>query len=123
MPGRLCSAVTAPPDFVVTAGQDRVDAWSVRRLPFEPTGSMVALRDGLRSALDGLDASGSLRAVYSTSSADFCDAENVLLYNVGPSRFTRLASRRLTFERASTIPACPAALSGPPLHHHAYSTD
>lgn len=123
MPGRLLGAVADLPDYVVTADSTRVDAWSVRRLPFEPTGSMLALRAQLRSALDGLDGGGSLRAVYSTQSPDFCDAENVLLYNVGPSRFTRLATRRLTLERASVVPACPGEMSGPPLHHHGYSTD
>lgn len=123
MPGRLCGAVAALPDFVVNAGPGRVDAWSVRRLPFEPKGSMLELRTALRSALDGVTSTGSLRAVYSTRSPDFCDAENVLLYNVGPSRFARLAARRLSFERASIVPDCSIALSGPPLHHHAYLTD
>lgn len=125
MNGRICGAVVAPPDFVVVSSPDRVDAWSVRRLPFEPKGSMLLLRDALREAILGLadDASGSLRAVYASPSTDFCDAENVLLYNVGPARFARLATRRLTFERSSRVPPCPAQLSGPPLHHHTYFTD
>lgn len=121
-PERLCDAVDDVPDYVVIAGPGRVDTWSVRRLPFEPKGSMLALRTELRSALDGLSATGSLHAVYSTGSPDFCDAENVLIYNVGPSRFTRLAARRLTFERAPVVPDCSATLSGPPLHHHGYTT-
>src|SRR5436190_11598556 len=102
MPGRLCAAVVALPDLVVVSAPNRVEAWSVRRLPFEPTGSMPSLRDSLRAAILGLhdDASGSVRAVYASLSTDFCDAENVLLYNVGPSRFARLATRRLTFERS-----------------------
>lgn len=84
---------------------------------------MLALREELRSAIDGLDGGGSLRAVYSTQLTEFCDAENVLLYNVGPSRFARLTTHQLTFERASLVPECPASLSGPPLHHHAYASD
>jgi hypothetical protein len=109
---------------MVVASRDRVDAWSVRRLPFEPKGSMISLRAALRSALDDLEpgVDGALRAVYSTASMDFCDAENVLLYNVGPSRFTRLATRHLSFERSSVVPACPHPLSGPALHHHSYMT-
>lgn len=112
------------PDFVVVASPDRVEAWSVRRLPFEPAGAMRSLRESLRSAIADLDSSsGSVRAVYSSLSTDFCDAENVLFYNLGPSRFRRLATHRLTFERSLSVPECPTALSGPPLHHHAYSVE
>lgn len=123
--GRLYRVVERLPDFVVVNGRQSVEAWSVRRLPFEPGGSMLMLRETIRSALGEMDAggAGSLRAVYATESTDFCDAENVLLYNVGPASFTRLAGRRLTFERSSSVPACPVPLSGRALHHQRYSVD
>lgn len=85
---------------------------------------MVEFRRSLRSALAGLaEGSGRLVCVYSSASNDFCDAENVLLYNVGMSSFGRLTERGLTFERSFLVPPCPVVLSGPSLHHYAYATE
>ena len=111
------------PDFVVVPAAGSVEAWSVRRLPFEPRDSMLEFRTALRAALAGLESeSGRLRCVYSSASTDFCDAENVLLYNVGMSSFARLTERGVTFERARLVPPCPMPLSGPALHHVRYAT-
>ncbi|HUP69675.1 MAG TPA: hypothetical protein VM142_07645 [Acidimicrobiales bacterium] len=112
------------PDFFVSAATDEVDAWSTRRLPFEPRGSMLEFRAALRAALTGLRTSrGSLRSEYLSQSEDFCDAENVLLYNVGMASFSRLATASLTFERGRTAPPpCPRQLSAQPLHYHRYET-
>ena len=112
------------PDFVVVGSTQLVEAWSVRRLPFEPRASMLEFRAALRAGLAGLAVgAGPLRCVYSSPSTDFCDAENVLLYNVGMSSFVRLTERGVTFERSFVVPPSPVRLSGPPLHHHAYSTN
>ncbi|HUP86846.1 MAG TPA: hypothetical protein VM143_14405 [Acidimicrobiales bacterium] len=112
-----------PPDFVAVPGADGVEAWSVRRLPFEPKGSMLEFRSALRAALSALDTRiGRLRCAYSSASTDFCDAENVLLYNVGMSSFGRLTEHSVTFERSHLVPTCPEPLSGPALHHLRYTT-
>lgn len=102
----------------------QVDAWSTRRLPFEPRGSMLELRSALRSTLTRLDASsGRLRCTYGSQSTELCDAENILLYNVGVSAFSRVASKAVMFERSNDVPACPVPLSGPAEHHHLYVVD
>src|SRR4051794_40572491 len=111
-----------PPDFVVVPASGSVEAWSVRRLPFEPRDAMLQFRTALRAALAGLESeSARLWCVYSSASTDFCDAENVLLYNVGMSSFGRLMERGVTFERAHLVPPCPMPLSGPELHHVRYA--
>lgn len=110
-------------DFVVIDDRDagRVDAWSTRRLPFEPKGSMVEFRSAIRAGLAALgDGSGRLLCVYSSRSAEMCDAENVLLYNVGVSNFSRIAARSMAFERSYDLPPCPGELAGPARHHHLY---
>ena len=116
--------MAALPDFAVIADAGRVEAWSVRRLPFEPRGTMLEFRSALRAGLAGLDATaGRLSCVYSSPLPDLCDAENVLLYNVGMSSFARLTHRSVAFERADTLPASPVQLSGTALHHHLYTVD
>src|SRR5207237_6008038 len=70
-----------------------VEAWSVRRLPFEPTGALLELRSALRQALSSLTNRAGpgyrLSAVYRSVGTDLVDAENVLLYNVGAACFGR----------------------------------
>lgn len=111
------------PDFVVVPADDSVEAWSVRRLPFEPRGSMLEFRSALRVALSALGTrGGQLRCAYSSASRVFCDAENVLLYNVGMSSFGRLTEHGVTFERSHLVPTCPVPLSGAALHHVRYTT-
>lgn len=116
------AALAGDPDFVVVSDRRRVDAWSVRRLPFEPRGTMLEFRSALRSALSSLVAHhGTLRCVYASPSVEFCDAENVLLYNIGMSSFGRLTERGVSFERCFDVPSPPRELSGPALHHHSYT--
>jgi hypothetical protein len=111
------------PEFVTVADAERVEAWSSRRLPFEPKGPMVELRSAIRAGLAGLHRGRTLRCVYASPTTDFCDSENVLLYNVGMSGFTGLIDEGLTFERAFNMPPAPERLSGTALHHHAYLVD
>ena len=74
--------------------------------------------------LAGLDStSGRLRCIYGSRSTELCDAENVLLYNVGLSTFSRLTSKALIFERSFNVPPCPVPLAGPSEHHHLYVVD
>lgn len=74
-----------------------VEAWSERRLPFEPRGDSLRFRTALRVALTGLVATraSGLRAEFASTSRDLVDAENVLFYNVGASAFARRSGFRV----------------------------
>lgn len=76
-------------------------AWSTARLAFEPRGDMKVFRDELRAAISRLHASDDhgLLATYSSPLREFCDVENVLLYNVGASAFRNSARSELAFQR------------------------
>jgi hypothetical protein len=92
--------------YVVAASPDVVEVWSSFRLPFEPTSSQQGLRTDLRAALAALTFPGDalLRATYASAGRDFCDVENVLLYNVGPAAFAHLVRRGVWFERSYAPP-------------------
>lgn len=107
--------------FGIVHSTDRqVEAWSYRRLPYEPRGDALEFRGALRAHIARVEPRGLLRCVYASADRTFCDTENVLLYNVGMSTFARLLARGLVFERAFEVP--PAPTSGSFVHHHAYST-
>lgn len=86
--------------FEVVGNSTVVEAWSTRRLGFEPKGRMLDYRGALRRAIQGLSASSSLAAVYSSPHRRFGDVENILFYNVGNVAFSKLGLRTLSFERA-----------------------
>lgn len=113
-------------NFVVTgptAGNESVEAWSTKRLPFEPTGWAKDLRADLRSALKQLARSAGtiLEASYVSTDRSMCDVENVLLYNVGSGSFADTTRTGLRFERAfEEPPTAPPGLRGGVLHYHQY---
>ncbi len=63
-----------------------------------------------------------LHAVYGAQGDEFCDAENILFYNVGPGFFTHVAGRGVRFERAYSYPDPSQALLANHLHYHRYAT-
>lgn len=97
-------------------GHPRVEVWSSTRLPFEPKGEMQKLRAEIRRALAALAVPQgmTLQARYQSSSADRCDIENVLFYNVGTAYFSPSGLSRTVMRRFTSAP--PAAPSG-----HTYS--
>lgn len=106
-------------------GSQRVELWSVRRLPFEPTGWLKQLRGELQNAIRLLPvrANDILHATYTSSEDTFVDVENVLFYNVGTGCFASAASSGLRFERVfASAPKSPTTLGGSTLHHHRYET-
>ena len=114
--------ITHPPYFVMVS-KSQVQAWSTKRLPFEPRGWQKEFRERLRSSVSQLHAQPQhvLHAIYASPVREFCDTENVLLYNVGPSHFASSAHHGLRFERAFSIDApCPVPLSSRSLHYHNY---
>jgi hypothetical protein len=105
---------------------NEVDLWSTSRLPFEPKGWHLEMRNTLRSALTNLIGNdhSTLRAIYSSEQVDFCDTENILIYNVGQGAFKGLCQKGIILERRiQPIPPSPIKLSDTALHHHRYSTD
>lgn len=104
-------------------GSRKVDLWSVRRLPFEPTGWMKELRGELQDAIRSLPVQTDdvLHATYTSNDDTFVDVENVLFYNVGTGCFAKAGGLGLRFERVfASAPKSPTALSGSALHHHRY---
>ena len=76
-------------DFEISATEFGVDLWLQNRMPFEPTGQLLTARDSLRDVLKKmrLPEGSRLACEYCSEATEFCDVENVLLYNVGPSVF------------------------------------
>lgn len=99
-----------------------VEVWSSVRLPFEPKGWLLDLRNDIRSAVKGIHGSDEsvLHAQYVSAWEDFCDVENVLLYNVGPATFNHLCSRGLCFERGFAVPPSREDSDAMP-HYHRYA--
>ena len=94
--------------------------WSVHRLQFATALSrpMVA---AIREVVAPLDAREGeiLSAVYTSSSRDFVDTENVLFYNVGAAAFARAARNGVRFIRR--FEQCSPGPGGAAVeHHHSY---
>ena len=98
-----------------------VELWLDRRFPFDPMGTMRTLRTQLREAIRGLRCPpGSvLCATYSSVDESFCDVENVLIYNVGPSVFASASRHGLCLVRNWTA-AGASPLGRHFAHHHYY---
>ena len=67
--------------YEITEGPSELKAWSVTRLPFEPSGWLRTFRTDLQTALRGmrLPPGCGLLAQYASPDAGFADLENVLL--------------------------------------------
>lgn len=100
-----------------------VEVWSNTRLPFEPKGWLLDMKNDIRKAvksMQGID-NTALHALYVSGEDGFCDVENILLYNVGTGAFTDLCRRGLCFERLIDEPRQPEYGVGKFLHYHRYS--
>ena len=87
---------------VVTPEPGVVDAWSLKRLPFEPSGWLVDFRSHLATACRSLiaDQDQVLHAIYSSAVHELCDIENVLTYNLGTGAIRRAVTYGLILERS-----------------------
>src|SRR5438309_2537536 len=105
----------------IALSDSSVDVWLDRRFPFDPTGDMRTLRTQVREAIRGLQCPpGSvLCATYSSVDESFCDVENVLIYNIGPSVFADSSRRGLRIVRNRTAPGV-SPLGRRFAHHHRY---
>ncbi len=113
--------------YFVRGSDTLVEAWSKTALPYPPYSQpwLKRLRDEIRERLFALVASDEqiLRAEYSSLSQAFCDVENVLLYNVGPSALKHLTMAGLQIERRYQEVTSPAG-SSPAIeaHHMRFAT-
>jgi len=107
--------------YEIALSDRSVDVWLNRRFPFEPTGDMRTLRTQVREAIRSLRCPpGSvLCATYSSEDKSFCDVENVLIYNIGPSVFADSSRRGLRLVRNWTA-AGASPLGRRFAHHHRY---
>lgn len=99
-----------------------IQLWSRSRLPFEPKGEDLLMRNELRTALSALSARDGegVRATLRTPApprGQSLDAENVLFYNVGSAAFSRSGQRAMAWEwiREEGFDS-----SGIGPHHHRY---
>jgi hypothetical protein len=116
-----------PASYLVLSTPGAVELWSTVRLPFEPRGWLIDMRNDLRRALQDLShtSSGRLHAVYGAADdGAFVDTENVLLYNVGGTALRPLMAIAVTFERSYQVPAPPLGAEltdSQVMHYHRYS--
>ncbi len=99
-----------------------VELWSRVRLPFEPKGWLLDMRNLLRSAIKRIHNTENrmLHALYISDEGGYFDAENVLLYNVGSGSFSDLCRWGLCFERVFSLPLQPTGGDHRFLHYHRY---
>lgn len=114
-------------EYLVLEREDTntVQLWSNCRLPFEPKGWLIDMRQSLRNSLIKLRATpGSwLKAIYTSEENEFCDVENVLIYNVYTGYFKHLCQFGLYLERRfEPVPKVPSCTLTAPRHHHLYTT-
>jgi hypothetical protein len=117
-------AITEQPFIVSPAGPGHpyVEAWSKRRLPFEPHGPDLEFRAELRKAIATLTLTDRavLHAAYVSSNHGHFDVENILIYNVGDNYFHRVTNAGLRFERAERTPITPNRSTTRYEHYHRY---
>ena len=101
----------------------QVEAWCIKRPPFEPQGWQQDFREDLRNGVKSLVAGPGdlLHALYQSPVHSRCDTENVLFYNIGAACFGDASRHAVRFERSfSCSPNSPVALSERPLHYLKY---
>jgi hypothetical protein len=109
--------------FILRSAATLVEAWSVKRLPFEPKDWLLDFRAALRGELARLDRTSPscLHAAHTSADMSKCDVENACLYNVGLGAFRGLGADRVCVERAYELPpSSPGDLVGPAAHHYRY---
>ncbi len=93
-------------NYYIAHSKDRVQLWSKERLPFEPKGWQLKMKQELRSRLEAMVAPNNtiLHALYTSRINQSFDVENILFYNVGSSSFSSICKDKLIFERSFDAP-------------------
>lgn len=116
---------TSSSNFVIERSEGRVLVWSNQRLPFEPKGELIELRNKIREGVRSLKSTSTPSALYGcyySSEQSLVDTENVLFYNVGTSYFSHLELTSLMFERSFSEPK-PSQQGNIYRHFHYYSLE
>ncbi len=111
-------------NFTHHVDKNNVKIWSVTRLPFEPKGWLVDMREQIRQDLRllNLEKDHTFCAYYISSDNSFCDVENILFYNVGVSYFNNLTKNGLIFERVFKQPPEFQKFEFPHFQHYSVGT-
>jgi|AGTN01.1.fsa_nt_gi hypothetical protein len=105
-----------------TPTSNQVNAWTMQYIPFEPKDWRRDMREELKRAIGQIVPDGSgLYATYISENNQFCDVENVLLYNIGAPAFTKLSENSLCFERGFGPVPSPAVEGLVMPHYYHYS--
>lgn len=93
-------------NFIITSkDKNTIELYSTERLPFEPKGWKLDMRNSLKEKLKNFSGENvTLHATYKSMDSDFFDVENVLFYNVGAAAFRNLQLKTLQFERVYDSP-------------------
>lgn len=117
---------TSSSDFAIERSEGWVFVWSNQRLPFEPKGGLVELRNKIREGVRSLKSASTpstLYGCYYSSEQSLVDTENVLFYNVGTSYFSHLELDSLVFERSFSEPPKHSQQENVYQHCHYYSLE
>lgn len=118
---------SSPTNYLIKGPKDNgnsVELWSTVRLPFEPKGWLLEMRNSLKLAIRDIRSGNNtiLNAIYSSNQREFVDVENVLIYNVGTVAFRHLCNKGLRFERRNASPPeIPIKFNESAMHYHYYS--
>ena len=94
--------------------------WSNIRLPFEPKGWLLEMRNSIRQKVKDMKAEKNqlLYGLFVSEDTSPCDTENVLFYNVGPGYFSHLCHNGIGFERLFDHPPAVGTLGTKPYFHY-----
>ncbi len=109
--------------YLIHAESRIVRAWVPFRPPFQPPPNSPSsrFRADLRQAVSRLERESEseiLRCEYASSGTDLVDAENVLVYNLGPAHLASTGAAGVRFVRTSTEPPAPPVALAPPGRTH-----
>ncbi len=109
-------------NYYIRTENNAVELWSRIRIPFETKGWPKDMKESLRLSIKSLCRAeqSMLYAVYIAEQSDYCDVENILLYNVGSGAFSNLCRKGLCFERRYSKPPKCSEPTGNMEHYHCY---
>ena len=91
------------PQYSITINQENnlVEMWSKKRMPFEPKGWLLELREDMKKSIKQIISrkQAILHASYHSKIIESFDLENILFYNIGASSFSAVVREGIRFER------------------------
>lgn len=111
------------PQYTILVDQEKnlVEMWSKKRMPFEPKGWLLELREDMKKLIKQIipRKQAILHASYHSKIIESFDLENILFYNIGASCFSAVVREGIRFERVfANAPAVEGTEEFP--HYHKY---